>query len=122
MKIRTWYDLGDFCDHEVNTQPSRVEDADWFETLEQMVPRIQAGQIRVRPSDLYEIVDGDVESALDDEPVIERLDDLTDIDRSMDVVAAYKNKKASRNNVAAAPVATTEGDEKEPEGEAQGDA
>lgn len=96
MRIRTWYDLGSYSDNEVNTGKSKVEDTEWYETLDQMIPRILAGQVKVRPKDLYEVDEDRVDDALDDEPVIERLDDLTDIDRSLDILHRQRRQRSDK--------------------------
>ena len=97
MKFLTFWEAfelpTDKKNYEVNTAPSLTVD-DGYEDLVDMIPRIIRGDVPVRQLS-YEL-QGDIVDDDFDRPVVDNLDDLTDIDSSKIILETARSSASPR--------------------------
>lgn len=102
FKIRTFWQAAEIPEdkkvYEVNNEPSMTVN-DGYEDLSDMIPRIIRGELPPMRQSYYELQQGPITDVDFERPVVDGLDDLTDIDLSQEIIA---RSSALRNRTPAA--------------------
>lgn len=100
MEIRTFWQAVEFpADkkvYEVNNEPSMTVD-DGYEDLSDMIPRIIRGELPPMRQSYYEL-QGNITDDDFDRPVVDSLDDLTDIDTAQEIISSAPRNRTTQSS------------------------
>lgn len=99
MEIKTFWQVAEIPEdkkvYEINNEPSMTVD-DGYEDLSDMIPRIIRGELPpMRPS--YYELQGNITDDDFDRPVVDGLDDLTDIDAAQEIISSALRNRATES-------------------------